>query len=82
MERFGAEAPTVIEKARLPRPLDPVVDGIDVTRAEIEFALTHEGALDTDDIIHRRTRIGLVDTDAKAAWGAVSEIVGEVAADR
>ncbi|MET9200561.1 glycerol-3-phosphate dehydrogenase/oxidase [Gordonia sp. NPDC003585] len=79
VERFGAEAPAVVGHARLPRPLDPIAPGIDVTRAEVEFALTHEGALDVDDIIHRRTRIGLVDADAKAAWGAVTEIVGEIA---
>ena len=29
-------------------------------RAEFEYAVTHEGALTADDILDRRTRIGLV----------------------
>ena len=40
-----------------------MAEGIDVTRAEFEYAVTHEGALDVDDIVDRRTRIGLVQTD-------------------
>ncbi|HXR70832.1 glycerol-3-phosphate dehydrogenase/oxidase, partial [Actinocrinis sp.] len=58
--RFGAEAPNVIAAASCERPNDPVAEGIDVTRAEFEYAVTHEGALDADDIVDRRTRIGLV----------------------
>jgi glycerol-3-phosphate dehydrogenase len=61
--RFGAEAPNVIAAAGCERPNDPVAEGIDVTRAEFEYAVTHEGALDADDIVDRRTRIGLVQTD-------------------
>ncbi len=40
-----------------------MADGIDVIRAEFEYAVTHEGALTVDDIVDRRTRIGLVETD-------------------
>ncbi len=61
--RYGAEAPNVIASASCERPADPVADGIDVTRAEFEYAITHEGALDVDDILDRRTRIGLVKRD-------------------
>jgi len=61
--RFGTEAPNVIAAASCERPNDPVAEGIDVTRAEFEYAVTHEGALDADDIVDRRTRIGLVQTD-------------------
>jgi glycerol-3-phosphate dehydrogenase len=61
--RYGAEAPNVIASASCARPSEPVADGIDVTRAEFEYAVTHEGALSVDDIVDRRTRIGLVDTD-------------------
>ena len=61
--RFGAEAPNVIATATCDRPTDPVADGIDVIRAEFEYAVTHEGALTVDDIVDRRTRIGLVDAD-------------------
>ncbi|AFR51337.1 glycerol-3-phosphate dehydrogenase/oxidase [Gordonia sp. KTR9] len=78
VQRFGGEAPAVVDAATLDRPLDPIVPGIDVTRAEIEFAMTHEGALDADDILHRRTRIGLVRRDADAARPEIERIVGEV----
>jgi glycerol-3-phosphate dehydrogenase len=61
--RYGAEAPNVIAAASCERPNDPVAEGIDVIRAEFEYAVTHEGALDADDIVDRRTRIGLVQTD-------------------
>jgi glycerol-3-phosphate dehydrogenase len=61
--RYGAEAPNVIAAASCERPTDTVADGIDVTRAEFEYAVTHEGALTADDIVDRRTRIGLVEAD-------------------
>ena len=60
--RYGAEAPSVIASAQCDRPTDKVAEGIDVTRAEFEFAVTHEGA-NVDDILDRRTRIGLVAAD-------------------
>jgi glycerol-3-phosphate dehydrogenase len=68
----------VIAAARCERPTDPVVDGIDVTRAEFEFAVTHEGALDVDDIVDRRTRIGLVAADRERVVGAAKEVLAEV----
>jgi glycerol-3-phosphate dehydrogenase len=73
--RYGAEAPAVIASARCARPADPVAAGIDVTRAEFEFAVTHEGALDVDDILDRRTRIGLVAADRERAVSAAEEIL-------
>jgi glycerol-3-phosphate dehydrogenase len=71
--RYGAEAPAVIASASCPRPAEPVAEGIDVTRAEFEFAVTHEGALDVDDILDRRTRIGLVAADRERAVTAAQE---------
>ncbi|MFM9034865.1 MAG: glycerol-3-phosphate dehydrogenase/oxidase [Mycobacterium sp.] len=76
--RYGAEAPAVIASAHCARPLDPVADGIDVTRAEFEYAVTHEGALDADDILDRRTRIGLVVTDRERAEQAAEEFLAGV----
>ena len=69
MARFGAEAPNVIASATCERPTDPVADGIDVIRAEFEYAVTHEGALTVDDILDRRTRIGLVAADRDTRGG-------------
>jgi glycerol-3-phosphate dehydrogenase len=59
----------------VPDPLGAVAPGIDVTRAEIEYAVTHEGALDAADVLDRRTRIGLVAADADRARTAIEEIV-------
>ena len=71
--RYGAEAPNVIAAATCERPTDPVADGIDVIRAEFEYAVTHEGALTVDDILDRRTRIGLVAADRDRAVGCGQE---------
>ncbi|EID18354.1 glycerol-3-phosphate dehydrogenase/oxidase [Mycolicibacterium phlei] len=76
--RYGAEAHNVVATATCDRPVDPVVDGIDVTRAEFEYAVTHEGALTVDDILDRRTRIGLVAEDRQRAAAAAAEILASV----
>lgn len=75
VSRYGGEAPAVIAAARCANPLQPVAEGIDVTRAEFEFAITHEGALDAGDILDRRTRIGLVDADRERALPAAEEML-------
>jgi glycerol-3-phosphate dehydrogenase len=73
--RYGAEAAHVIAAATCERPVDPVADGIDVIRAEFEYAITHEGALTVDDIVDRRTRIGLVAADRQRVVGVAEEIL-------
>ncbi len=73
--RYGAEAAHVIAAATCERPVDPVADGIDVTRAEFEYAITHEGALTADDIVDRRTRIGLVAADRERVVGVAEEFL-------
>ncbi|WP_328410450.1 glycerol-3-phosphate dehydrogenase/oxidase [Nocardia sp. NBC_00403] len=71
VERYGSEAPTVLAVAQdNSAALEQVAPGIDVTAAEFAFGITHEGALDTDDLLDRRTRIGLVATDRAAALPA------------
>ena len=73
--RYGAEAPNVIARAGCDRPTEQVADGIDVTRAEFEYAVTHEGALTVDDILDRRTRIGLVARDRARAEAVAKEFL-------
>ena len=73
--RYGAEAANVIAAATCERPADPVADGIDVTRAEFEYAITHEGALTVDDIVDRRTRIGLVAADRERVVGVAEDLL-------
>jgi glycerol-3-phosphate dehydrogenase len=76
--RYGAEAPNVIAAAGCERPTEPVADGIDVTRAEFEYAVTYEGALDIDDIVDRRTRIGLVQADRERVTSVAREFLAGV----
>ncbi|GAA1795980.1 glycerol-3-phosphate dehydrogenase/oxidase [Agromyces lapidis] len=73
--RFGAEASTVFGLASCADPTARIAEGIDVTRAEIEFAVRAEGALDVDDVLDRRTRIGLVPADRDRAHDASAELV-------
>ena len=74
--RYGAEAPNVIAAASCDRPTEQVTDGIDVIRAEFEYAVSHEGALTADDILDRRTRIGLVAEDRDRVVDVAKEFIG------
>lgn len=73
IRRYGTDAEMVLESARavtgLPDAelLAPVSSTIPVTLAELLFGITHEGACDVDDLLDRRTRIGLVPADREAA---------------
>ncbi|GAB0103641.1 glycerol-3-phosphate dehydrogenase/oxidase [Nocardia sp. JMUB6875] len=68
VERYGSEATTVLALAEQhPSLAAEVAPGMDVTAAEFAFAVTHEAALDESDLLDRRTRIGLVAEDRKAA---------------
>ncbi len=75
IERYGAESPAIAALAqRDPSLAEPVAPGIDVLRAEFAHAITHECALNTDDLLDRRTRIGLVPTDRAAALPAAQNM--------
>ena len=68
VRRFGAEAPAVLANALSfglteQEALTPVSATIPATLAELVFGITHEGAADVDDLLDRRTRIGLVPAD-------------------
>jgi glycerol-3-phosphate dehydrogenase len=72
VRRFGTEAPLVVANALahgLSREdaLAPVSPTIPATLAELVFGVTHEGATDVDDLLDRRTRIGLVPADRAVA---------------
>lgn len=74
VDRYGAEAPAVVAEAgEDPSLLRPVVRGL--TGAELRFGVRHEGALDVDDLLDRRSRVGLVpDERAKAEDAAVAAL--------
>jgi len=73
VRRYGTDAALVLDSAREVSGLDddellaPVADGVPVTLAELLFGVTHEGAADVDDLLDRRTRVGLVTADREAA---------------
>jgi glycerol-3-phosphate dehydrogenase len=74
--RYGAEAPAVLAVADGdPALLAPVADGIDITGAELRWAVRHEGALDEADLLDRRTRIGLVAADRERALPAARRVL-------
>ena len=69
VRRYGTDAELVLASAREVSGLTeaellaPVAPGVPVTLAELLFGVTHEGAADVDDLLDRRTRIGLVPAD-------------------
>lgn len=59
--RFGTEAAVVAGYEREdPSLAEEIAPGAGVSRAELRFAVEHEGALDTGDLLDRRFRTGLV----------------------
>ncbi|MFJ5218475.1 glycerol-3-phosphate dehydrogenase/oxidase [Streptomyces sp. NPDC088354] len=80
VRRYGAEAPAVHALgAAEPALREPVVPGHPVTRAELLWAVRHEGALDAADLLDRRTRIGLVPADRAEAVKAAEEALARAA---
>ncbi|MFF0160760.1 glycerol-3-phosphate dehydrogenase/oxidase [Streptomyces sp. NPDC005263] len=79
VRRYGTEAAAVHALGESDARLrEPVVPGHPVTRAELLWAVRHEGALDPADLLDRRTRIGLVPHDRAAALEVVREMSLEV----
>lgn len=61
---YGTEAPNVLAcSAGDPELVQPLGPGTSVTGAELVFGVEHEGALSVDDLLDRRTRLGLVKAD-------------------
>jgi glycerol-3-phosphate dehydrogenase len=76
VDRHGAEAPAVLALAHGdPALLAPVAPGLDVLLVEVLHAMRAEGALDVEDVLDRRTRIGLVPADRARAAGPVEELL-------
>lgn len=81
VRRFGTEAPDVLADAMaltsLPEDelLAPIAPGLHATLAELVFAVTHEGATTVEDLLDRRTRIGLVPEDRELAVPAAEKVL-------
>ena len=84
IRRFGTDAALVLESAREVSGLSdaellaPISDGTPATLAELLFGVTHEGAADVDDLLDRRTRIGLVPADRDGAVPAAERALSLV----
>jgi glycerol-3-phosphate dehydrogenase len=88
VRRYGADAGLVLataaEATGLPTAelLAPVAEGVPVTLAELVFGVTHEGAADVDDLLDRRTRVGLVPADRELALPAAERALQLVSGPR
>jgi glycerol-3-phosphate dehydrogenase len=86
VRRFGTEAPLVLATARAvtrlsdEELLEPGPQG--VTLAELVFGVTHEGAVDVDDLLDRRTRLGLVPADRALAMPLAERALALAAGSR
>jgi glycerol-3-phosphate dehydrogenase len=79
--KYGTEAAAVADlSARDPKLAEPIGPDTSVTGAEVVWAVRHEGALDADDVLHRRTRLGLIPTRADTARGTVTSLVEDTLA--
>ncbi|WP_232677355.1 glycerol-3-phosphate dehydrogenase/oxidase [Nocardioides sp. R-C-SC26] len=76
VRRYGTDAGLVLASARSIAAaagiaagdlLTPVAPHVPITLAELLFGVTHEGAADVDDLLARRTRVGLVPADRALA---------------
>lgn len=84
VRRHGSEAAEVLANAVAvsgrteAEVLRPVADVSGPTFAELVWGVTHEAAMTVDDLLDRRTRIGLVPADRVVAEPAAREALGLV----
>lgn len=74
--RYGTEARRVAALGAVdPELARPLHADTSVTAAEVVWAVRHEGALNSEDVLNRRTRLGLVPESAERAEPVVAELV-------
>lgn len=73
VRRYDDEAPDACKSTTVERAEESLVT-TDIFRADIKYAVAHEGELSVDDVLDRYTRIGLVDSDWEAAFDELSEL--------
>jgi glycerol-3-phosphate dehydrogenase len=71
VRRYGAEAPFVADL-----PAGPAA-ARGVTAQELRWGVRVEGALDVDDLLDRRTRLGLVAADREASTDAAAAALAD-----
>ncbi|MDR2999264.1 MAG: glycerol-3-phosphate dehydrogenase/oxidase [Microbacterium sp.] len=62
-------------------PSEPLVDGLSLTRGDVVAAVRSELALTADDVMDRRSRIGLVPDERSAVLAPVAELVARTLAE-
>jgi glycerol-3-phosphate dehydrogenase len=72
VRKYGTDAALVLDTAlgvglAEEEALAPIADGVPATLAELVFGVIHEGAADADDLMDRRTRVGLIPADRALA---------------
>lgn len=80
LNRHGALFSEVLEPALSDKSLlDPLINQLPYLKAEILYAVTHEGARSVDDVLSRRTRINFEAKDqGLGAAKEVASIIGRV----
>jgi glycerol-3-phosphate dehydrogenase len=64
ISRYGSLATEVLDLIRLDKTLArPLLDGFHYLRAEVAYAVTHEGALHVEDVLARRVRLLIESAD-------------------
>ncbi len=78
--RYGALAGEVLDLVRADKSLArPLAEGHPYLRAEVAYAVTHEGALHVEDVLGRRVRLLIESPDAGASAAAeVAAIMGKL----
>jgi glycerol-3-phosphate dehydrogenase len=80
LDRYGTLTEEVLELTRDdPSLARPLADGHPYLRAEVAYAVTHEGALHVEDVLVRRVRL-FIETGAQGAEavGPVTTIMGDL----
>jgi glycerol-3-phosphate dehydrogenase len=76
--RYGSLATEVLDLISADQTLGrPLLDGYPYLRAEVAYAVTHEGALHAEDVLGRRVRLLIESVDASLA--AAPEVVAVMA---
>jgi glycerol-3-phosphate dehydrogenase len=76
VRRYGSEAASVERLAeQYPECAGPLFDGCPITGEELLFGVLAEGAASVDDLLSRRTSLGLVPAEAERARPAAERIL-------
>jgi glycerol-3-phosphate dehydrogenase len=81
VRRYGSEAPLVAALAAGDESLlEPLFAGTPVLPIELVFGVHHEGAMDIDDLLDRRVRLGLVPAERRRAEAFAEHLIARLAA--